>query len=326
MRVTVIIKSILRDENGAVAIITAVILAFVLLGIAAFAVDIGGQTTAKNELQNAVDAAALAGAIELAKNGHGNVQDKATEAAQQNIVDNITPVPTSVDIGKWSEPDFMENETPYNAVKVTVENQSIGSFFASVLGIAQSVSANATAVVGPAGGMEGLLPIGIQEEVYEEVRDNFHNLITKDNFGIVGPGNWGWLDLAEAYGESASTQERLDWIIDGYPKMIYTGDEVTTDTGTNLTTPARSDVYNKLDEYIGNETVLVIPIISNTWSSGASATITIWGFAPIIITDYGGQSAKFWIEAKFPETYKFISGPVDFDTSDYGVKSIVLVQ
>jgi len=79
-------KNFLKDENGSVAIITAVVLVFVLLGIAALAVDIGRQASAKNELQNAVDAAALAGAIELAKDGQAEVETQAVEAAERNIV------------------------------------------------------------------------------------------------------------------------------------------------------------------------------------------------------------------------------------------------
>ena len=323
-------KSFLRDEYGSVAIITAVVVAFVMLGIAALAIDIGRQASAKNELQNAVDAAAFAGAIELAKNGNTNVSTKATEAAQQNIVDNNSPTPTSVQIGKWVEPTFTENTTPYNAVKVTVNNHSVGSFFAPLLGISQRVSAGATAVIGPAGGMERLIPIGIQEDNYyaalNDPSDPEYRVVTRDNFGEIGPGNWGWVDLADAYGESASTNERLDWIINGYPKMIYIGDEVTTDTGANLTTPARTDVHNKLTEYINNETVLFIPIICNTWSSGQSATITIRGFAPIVITEYGGQGANFWINAHFPEGTEVGTGPIDFGGTDFGIINIALVE
>ncbi len=331
MRFKDIHKSFLRDDQGSVAIITAVVLAFVLLGTAALAIDIGRQTSAKNELQNAVDAAAFSGAIELAKNGNSNVATKANETAQKNMVDNnsITLSSGDVKIGSWNEPNF-ENLPPYNAVNVTVNNHSIGSFFAPLFGMSQRVSASATAVVGPAGGMEKLIPIGIQEEVYLKLLDDpldpEYRLVTKDNFGEIGPGNWGWVDLAEAYDESASTIERTDWIINGYPKMIFVGDEITTDTGANLTTPARTEVHNKLTEYIDNETVLYIPIICNTWSSGSSATVTIMGFAPIVITAYGGQAANFWIEAEFPEGSHVGAGPIDFGGTDFGILNIALVE
>ena len=53
-----------RNESGAVAIITAILMV-VFLGFLALAVDIGHLAAVKNELQNAADAAALAGARAL---------------------------------------------------------------------------------------------------------------------------------------------------------------------------------------------------------------------------------------------------------------------
>jgi len=57
-------KQILAGHRGAVAIVV-VILMFMFLGFAAFAVDFGYSYMVKNELQNAADAAALAGASVL---------------------------------------------------------------------------------------------------------------------------------------------------------------------------------------------------------------------------------------------------------------------
>lgn len=53
-------------ESGSVIIIVAVMM-FVLLGIAAFAVDFGYQYVVKNQVQNSADAAALAGADVLSE-------------------------------------------------------------------------------------------------------------------------------------------------------------------------------------------------------------------------------------------------------------------
>jgi hypothetical protein len=50
-----------KDEQGATAIVVALVM-FVLLGFAALAIDIGHLFVARNELQNAADAGALAGA------------------------------------------------------------------------------------------------------------------------------------------------------------------------------------------------------------------------------------------------------------------------
>src|SRR5690606_40895732 len=53
-----------RNQRGAVAIMAAIVL-LAMIGTAAFAIDIGRWFVVKNELQNAADAAALAGAGHL---------------------------------------------------------------------------------------------------------------------------------------------------------------------------------------------------------------------------------------------------------------------
>ena len=57
----------LKDQAGAVAV-TVAILMFVLVGIAALAIDIGYLLVTRNELQNVADAAALAAARKLGDN------------------------------------------------------------------------------------------------------------------------------------------------------------------------------------------------------------------------------------------------------------------
>ena len=56
----------IENQRGIAAIVVALGL-FVLLGAAAFAVDLGYRNIAQNDLQNMADAAALAGAGELGR-------------------------------------------------------------------------------------------------------------------------------------------------------------------------------------------------------------------------------------------------------------------
>ena len=51
-----------KDKRGAVSIVVAIALLFFLIGFAALAMDVGYLFASKNELQNAADSAALAGA------------------------------------------------------------------------------------------------------------------------------------------------------------------------------------------------------------------------------------------------------------------------
>jgi hypothetical protein len=84
------------NQNGAVIILVAVSM-FVLLGFAAVAIDIGHLVVARNELQNAADAGALAGA-QVLYNDNGTVIDTGTnqvgyDAARAN---NSEKVPVDV--------------------------------------------------------------------------------------------------------------------------------------------------------------------------------------------------------------------------------------
>lgn len=105
----------IKDESGAIAIITAVVLAFVLIGVAALAVDIGKVATTKNELQNAADAGALAGAGALYNDdGKVNVGANAIaiQAVEQNLAANEEIEIVSVKRGHWSfkNEEFRANE------------------------------------------------------------------------------------------------------------------------------------------------------------------------------------------------------------------------
>ena len=73
------ILAILKNERGVSAIIVAVFLLFVGVGIAAFVIDIGYINVVKNEIQNAADAGALAGANDLfLPNGNINLDANRT--------------------------------------------------------------------------------------------------------------------------------------------------------------------------------------------------------------------------------------------------------
>jgi len=108
------IKCVYEDESGAIAIITALILFFILMGVAALAVDVGRLMTGKNELQNSADSGALAGAgvllkidsgnNELTYNDFGYVKNIAKSAAEENYCMNkdVEISISDIQVGHWS--------------------------------------------------------------------------------------------------------------------------------------------------------------------------------------------------------------------------------
>ncbi len=89
----------LHNKSGATAIIVALLIGVVFIGLAALAIDIGHLYVVKNELKNAADAGALAGANVLYsgainQDGTRDVNQEANrvafEAATANRSDNVT--------------------------------------------------------------------------------------------------------------------------------------------------------------------------------------------------------------------------------------------
>ena len=155
----------LQGQRGAAAILFALCLP-VLVGIAALAVDLARLNLAKVELQNAADAAALAGARSLKDAGGypnwSEAEATARSVAKQNYANAalIQDVNVSIDSGYWSIPSFSYSPSHVSAhtadvpaVHATVSISSLNLFFAPIWGIAQSnIQARAIAMItGPGG-------------------------------------------------------------------------------------------------------------------------------------------------------------------------------
>jgi len=132
-----ILKRFFKGEDGSVTILVALSMT-VLMGFAALSVDIGMLYNQKREVQNAADAAALAGAMSLP---NANLAKSiAKSAAAKNLLQD-----TSLDTISYS----IVPVTPYDGNKTEIEvivTRKVKTIFAQVLGIADSeVSARAVA-------------------------------------------------------------------------------------------------------------------------------------------------------------------------------------
>ena len=178
-----------KNENGVTLIIVAISI-FMFLALTSLAVDLGHLFVAHNELQNAADAGALAGAGALYSNNGLSINIGANEIAYAAAIANVSdnkfveindPTSNNYDVqrGHWSfglrdlpagfypsdntetvvlwdvEPEELdENRNFINAVRVVArrEKQKIGSFFARIFGYdGFQQSASAVAYIGFAG-------------------------------------------------------------------------------------------------------------------------------------------------------------------------------
>jgi Flp pilus assembly protein TadG len=178
-----------RNESGTVAIITAILMV-VLLGFLALAVDVGHLATVKNELQNAADAAALAGARALVFKEGAMVQkitpvpdppycaqaiNWAQNTINQSDAKNLTI--SSVQTGVWDWPNntFTPSvicQAGVNAVHVVVQrdaasNWPVATWFARIFGVdTVNASAQATAACGYLNEYCDWAPIALTTDFY----------------------------------------------------------------------------------------------------------------------------------------------------------------
>ena len=174
----------IKEKRGAVAIIAAIMINFVLIGIMALAIDVGYLFATRNQLQNIADGAALAAAGKLAdQNLNGESLDAAAiiRVAQEIGENNQAGEKFGIDIrdndvviGRWKDPDLDPNglyktsDSP-DAVRVTARrdgqaNNSVRTFFGVIFGVnSVEMTADATAALSGPIQLASPIPVGISE-------------------------------------------------------------------------------------------------------------------------------------------------------------------
>ncbi|MCM3901596.1 MAG: pilus assembly protein TadG-related protein [Pyrinomonadaceae bacterium] len=143
-----------RSERGSILAATALSMVSMILA-AGLAIDISHFYTAKAELQNAADAAALAAASQM-NSTSGGIKSAVTEATKAlnkyDFAKSLTITSSDVTFAKNLNGTYVDSATAIGApselrfVKVTLSPQAVNTTFSSmVLGNSQNLSASATA-------------------------------------------------------------------------------------------------------------------------------------------------------------------------------------
>lgn len=258
----------LKNERGATAVLVSILMT-VFIGITALAVDVGHLYVARNELQNAADAGALAGARFLYTADGSSVNSGANtiadNAAVANMSEGLAVEVNQGDVqrGHWSYTTHtftpnasldtvqlfdtyilrIDTDTDFiNAVQQVVRRETtpVSSYFAGIFGIQDSsMQAQATAYIGFAGSLdveEVDLPIAICKESLVDALGKYQceygHMI---NIGESVPNSetGGWTDFNQdgpCGGADASTVENLVGS-DGNPEVIMHGENMATSGG-----------------------------------------------------------------------------------------------
>lgn len=294
-----------RAERGAVLPFIA-IMAVVIFGVGALAVDLGNGWATRRSLITATDAGARAAAQEFATGGNG-CSSIADQYVQLNV-DDATNIVCEPNLG---------------AQYVTVDaDANVETWFAGVLGFGDfDTTSSSTVRWGQAISLKGLRPIalcsfaeGIGEWVNNPSADTppiqvpFFNKAGQpeecngDGQGQNVEGNWGVLDFDGNGGQTVK-----DMVENGYGGTVTKGDPAYSCLDDPLPNTCYSgepgnitQIKQKLQALVGVE--IILPIVNYvTDGTGANVQFHVIGFAAVTITELNleGPAADRWIEIQF---------------------------
>lgn len=256
-------------QEGAVVIVMSLFLV-VVVGVLALVVDLGHLYSTKTGLQNAADAAALAGAREL--NGRASgiqaAVNKAVELARQNRYDFYQPVGTAaadgglhIQVGQspddMIDADLVDTDTEAankTFVRVSTGSRSVGTWFAGIWGIS-ATSTYAVAVAGQASSEVALVAVCARQGDPANPRDDEWGYERGVSYKVsesnpLAPGTLYWIDPASGPDDCAgNTTASLPYACAGkIPFVVPVGQNVYTNTGVSdpllEALDARFDVYS----------------------------------------------------------------------------------
>lgn len=313
----------LKKKIKGIAVIYVAISMTALLLFAALVTDIGILALNKNRVQNACDAAALAGAKELPKD-----TAKAKEAAENYaLVNGINKV-------------NVEFSTDNTEITVTADKQ-VDFFFARIVDIKNgTASVKATAQNAPITKIRSnLIPFGVVDSSFSKTPGEVVVLRQCSTDGTKG--NFQSVQL----NDNPGTPGYVDAIKNGSSNSYSVGDKIPTLTGLKCepSLKAIEDRYCPHTpqctyvSYIENcPSVVVIPLIDSLDISGKK-TVVITGFAVFLInkasiskdwdsSDDTTEKGKGHIEITGTFVKIITEGEISTTQVDTGVRGVKLIE
>jgi Flp pilus assembly protein TadG len=288
------------DDRGAVAVIVA-IMAVVLVGMAAFAVDMGAAYASKRDQSVTSDASSLAGAqaagIEL------RTLFPAGTTCDAAVATALTPAATAAATEVYNAQRPLSSDDPVVVVEcagpeaidvIVTSTATFDTFFGGVLGVdALSPAAAATARVTGAEAYSGLRPFAVcADSIVNDQSVTQQSLYLNSPPGndkkpgvTCGPlpaGNWGIVDFD---GGSNSNGDIADWTEFGYPGVIAISSENPVDLPGDPGVDTSAPVKSALDSIVGD--IVLLPV-ADFWQedSGNNASFSATGVIAVEICGY----------------------------------------
>jgi hypothetical protein len=298
-----------QAQTGNVALIFVVALPLIMV-IMAFVVDYGRGVVKRAHLQNAADAAALAGARELPFDEY-SAQTVALDYATRF---GVAPGDVSV--------TFPGDD--YSRISVTIRENLQYLFAPIIRKYSTPVTVDAEAASGVVGALTGVIPIGVEQEnfVYGDVYVLKLGAGACDKTGSPGVcSNYGPLALG---GTGASNYESN--LMNGYQGRLEAGMWVLTETG-DMVGPTKSGISFRIDANpnekfdniaTGSKRLVFLPVIESL-DVGGRADVKVVGFAAFFLDSLVKSS-----EVKGRFLKYATSGEIHIPAVDFGLRSVGL--
>ena len=276
------------SESGAVLVFLIATVA-VLLAVGSLVLDVGYVFARRTQLSNAVDAASLAGVLELPASAAS-----AWEMASDYLTVNYGSVDNaSVVIG-----------SDLSSVSVWASDR-VKIFLGSVFGLESvAISARAKAQIAPAARVKGVRPFGVIEQDFVYGQEY---VLKHAKHKDLAPGNFGALALG---GTGAKVYENN--IKYGYNGWIEVGENIETEPG-NMSGPTYYGV-NYLRNLCNHspactfETVkpgcprlVVVPVVESFDDKKGRDLVTVVGFACFFLERCEGKGNESFVIGRFLE-------------------------
>lgn len=271
--------------------------------LTAFAIDLSGTYNSKQQLQAAIDSAALAGAGQLALGASTSQALRAAAVTEARVIANANFVTDdelaaglNIDVGRWNiaAREFTVDAEPFNAIRVGAR-RNVGVFFAKFFGRDfLNVGGVAISAVSGLGQAQCLPPFAVLDTLVTGLEPGNTFSVSRSS-----PGNWGKIDLRD---DISGEQDYREAIRDGVCDVtLSVGESIGTSTGF-------SGVDNGINDRRNLNPVILLPVVDNFPQGQSSPTQTV-GFVEVEIISTSGSGNNWQGVFEIRETLSgFVGG------------------
>ena len=312
------------SERGQATVLTVLFL-FVLMGMGALVLDLGSWFREQRDTQSDADAAALAAAQELP-----NSVGAADALGRQFLVKNGVTTTPDITFSRG----FADNDT----VTVSVRRDAPG-IFAKVLGI-DSVNVGAKAKARATGlrAARWVAPItvNIKHEKLNCGEDADHRPvpcfgdpteITLAHLHRPGDpdaaGSFSLINLDDEDSGSVGGSLIGDWILHGFDEYMDVGKYTAVPSAEFNNTHVKGSLDARMNS---TNNVLLFPIYKTITGSGTGAQFDVVGWVGFKVTDFDATGSSGKVRGSFTEVIWEGIQSTSGANSNYGVRSIALVE